>query len=277
VTEPLTGRVAIVTGGARGIGRAAAAQLAGLGMAVAICDRDHERGLRTAAELDDHARVRFFPMDLAEPEQIERAVADVEAAFGPADTLVNNAAQIGEPRPLLELGLEAWRQVMDVNLTGTFLISQAVARRLVKAGRGGVIVNIQAIQPKLPLAGYTPYCVSKGGLDAFTRVLAVELAPAGIRVNGIAVGSVFADSMKPLLPEGPEWQGEIDPEHPPTGLDESAGTLIGRMGRPSDIARVVGFLVSDDAAYLTGSVIRADGGRLISRRPDPLAPGGRPR
>lgn len=273
----LAGRVAIVTGGARGIGRATAGHLAGLGAAVAICDLDQERGRRTAGELAKHGKVAFFPMDLGDPAQVDRALEEVESSLGVADILVNNAALVGEPRPALELRLEEWRRVMDVNLTGTFLITQAFARRLAALGRPGAVVNMQAIQPKLPLPGYSAYSISKGGLDAMTRVLAAELAPIGIRVNAIAVGTVFADSMKPLLPEGPEWQGEIDPERPPASLDESAGTLIGRIGRPSDIAKVVGFLVSDDAAYLVGSVIRADGGRLISRRPDPLAPGGRPR
>jgi NAD(P)-dependent dehydrogenase (short-subunit alcohol dehydrogenase family) len=140
---------------------------------------------------------------------------------------------------------------------------------MVAQGSGGAIVNILAIQAQLPIAGYGAYVASKGGLDALTRALAVELAPHRIRVNGVVVGSVYSDSTRLVVgtPDDP-----ADPEAVPAALDAAAATLLGRMGRPGDVARLVAFLASDDAAYLTGSLVVADGGRLLNRAPDPLIP-----
>ncbi|HET8998669.1 MAG TPA: SDR family oxidoreductase [bacterium] len=264
------GRVSLVTGASRGIGKTIATHLSDLGAAVAIVDRDVDRGDALARRLRaDGRRAEFVPADLSKPAEARRAVEDALSLLGRIDILVNNAASHGRLTSVLDMGLDEWNEVIGTNLTGTFFVSQAAARAMIPQG-GGVIINLLAIQSQLPISGYGPYCVSKGGLDALTRVLAVELAGTGIRVNGIVVGSVYSESVRAVLP--PELAASDDLEVVPSVLDESAATLVGRMGRPSDIARVVTFLASDDAAYLTGTLLAADGGRQLSRRPDPLIP-----
>jgi NAD(P)-dependent dehydrogenase (short-subunit alcohol dehydrogenase family) len=270
VSAPFAGRVALVTGGSRGIGKTIATHLSDLGAAVAIVGRDVDRGDMLARRLrSDGRRAEFVPADLSKPAEARRTVEDALALLGRIDILVNNAASHGRLTRVLDMGLDEWSEVIGTNLTGTFFVSQAAARAMIAQG-GGVIINLLAIQSQLPIPGYGPYCVSKGGLDALTRVLAVELAGTGIRVNGIVVGSVYSESVRAVLP--PELAASDDLEAVPSVLDERAATLIGRMGRPSDIARVVTFLASDDAAYLTGTLLAADGGRQLSRRPDPLIP-----
>ena len=270
MSAPLETKAAVVTGATRGIGTAIATHLSDLGAAVAIVGRDRARGELLAGRLRAAGRrAEFVPADLSKPAEARRVVEDTLASLGRIDILVNNAASHGRLTRVLDVSLDEWSDVIGTNLTGTFLVSQAAARAMVAQG-GGAIVNLLAIQSQLPIPGYGPYCVSKGGLDALTRVLAVELAGTGIRVNGIVVGSVYSESVRAVLP--PELAASDDLEAVPALLDERAATLLGRMGRPSDIARVVAFLVSDDAAYLTGALIAADGGRLLSRKPDPLIP-----
>jgi len=270
MSAPLANKAAVVTGATRGIGTTIATHLSDLGAAVAIVGRDRARGEVLAGRLRAAGRrAEFVPADLSKPAEARRVVEDTLAALGRIDILVNNAASHGRLTRVLDVCLDEWSDVIGTNLTGTFLVSQAAARAMVAQG-GGAIVNLLAIQSQLPIPGYGPYCVSKGGLDALTRVLAVELAGTGIRVNGIVVGSVYSESVRAVLP--PELAASDDLEAVPALLDERAATLIGRMGRPSDIARVVAFLASDDAAYLTGALIAADGGRLLSRKPDPLIP-----
>ena len=270
MSAPLANKAAVVTGATRGIGTTIATHLSDLGAAVAIVGRDRARGEVLAGRLRAAGRrAECVPADLSKPAEARRVVEDTLAALGRIDILVNNAASHGRLTRVLDVSLDEWSDVIGTNLTGTFLVSQAAARAMVAQG-GGAIVNLLAIQSQLPIPGYGPYCVSKGGLDALTRVLAVELAGTGIRVNGIVVGSVYSESVRAVLP--PELAASDDLEAVPALLDERAATLIGRMGRPSDIARVVAFLASDDAAYLTGALIAADGGRLLSRKPDPLIP-----
>jgi NAD(P)-dependent dehydrogenase (short-subunit alcohol dehydrogenase family) len=270
VSATFAGRVSLVTGASRGIGKTIATHLSDLGAAVVIVDRDVDRGDTLARRLRaDGRRAEFVPADLSNPAEARRAVDNALALLGRIDILVNNAASHGRLTRVLDMSLDEWSEVIGTNLTGTFFVSQATARAMIPQG-GGVIINLLAIQSQLPIPGYGPYCVSKGGLDALTRVLAVELAGTGIRVNGIVVGSVYSESVRAVLP--PELAASDDLEVVPSILDERAATLVGRMGRPSDIARVVTFLASDDAAYLTGTLLAADGGRQLSRRPDPLIP-----
>jgi glucose 1-dehydrogenase len=246
-SQAFGGRAAIVTGGTRGIGRAIAAHLCGLGAAVALVGRDAERGHAVVAELGRRGgRAVFVSADLARHAQAREAVERAAGELGRVDVLVNNAAGVGRHSPLLDMPLDEWTEVIDTNLTGGFLAAQAAARVMVAQGSGGAIVNILAIQAQLPIAGYGAYVASKGGLDALTRALAVELAPHRIRVNGVVVGSVYSDSTRLVVgtPDDP-----ADPEAVPAALDAAAATLLGRMGRPGDVARLVAFLASDDAAY----------------------------
>jgi NAD(P)-dependent dehydrogenase (short-subunit alcohol dehydrogenase family) len=195
---------------------------------------------------------------------VDRAVA----VMGGLDTLVNNAASHGRLQSIQRLSLEDWDSVLATNLTAPFLLSQAAAAIMAVNG-GGVILNVLAIQSGLPARGYGAYAASKGGLDALTRQLAVELADLHIRVNGVVLGAIYSDSVRAALPDVATSE---DLEAVPPALDAGAPTLLGRMGRPSDVARLVAFLVSDDAAFMTGSLIVADGGRTLNRAPDPLIP-----
>ncbi|HEY3838807.1 MAG TPA: SDR family oxidoreductase [Bryobacteraceae bacterium] len=260
-------KVALVTGGAGGIGLAIARRFATEGASVAIADIDTVRGPTAERELLQTGPARFIEMDLGRPQDAPRTVAETVGEFGAIDILVNCAAVLGGRHAVPDVPLDDWEHVIRVNLTGTFLITQAVVRRMLEQGRGGAIVNILAIQPIMPLPKWSAYAASKGGLIALNRALAVELAAEGIRVNGIAVGSVYTEAAASaaLDPTMVRASGK-----PPAELDRSAAGLVGRMGLPEDIAGIAAFLASEDASYLAGAIIPADGGRMISRKPDPF-------
>ncbi len=266
---PLAGRRIIVTGATRGIVRTVAIHRAGLGARVIGVGRDVERGRTLAEETADHAgSLGFLVADLGDAHDAARIVERSLDVLGGVDAVVNNAASHGRLQPIVALPLEEWQSVLATNLTAPFLVCQAAAPVMAQTG-GGAIVNVLAIQARLPARGYGAYAASKGGLEALTRVLAVELAQSHIRVNGLVLGAVYSDSVRAVLPDVATSE---DLEMVPPVLDEGAPTLVGRMGRPSDVAKLVAFLVSDDAAFVTGSLIVADGGRMLSRGPDPLIP-----
>jgi NAD(P)-dependent dehydrogenase (short-subunit alcohol dehydrogenase family) len=256
----LSGKVAIVTGGARGIGRAIALHLARLGVAVVVADRNVAGGTTVVQAIKyDGGKAHFVAMNLERAEDVLRTVQTAASEFGQLDILVNNAAIEGALRPATDLSLAEWQQVIGTNLTGTFLLSQAAVRQMLVQGTGGSVINILAIQIYSPLPQRSAYCASKGGLLALTRAMAVELAEQGIRVNGIAVGSVYTEAV------ATELQDAV-----PEEMDRAAATLLGRMGRPAEIARIAAFLASEEASYIVGAVIPAEGGRLLSRKPDPF-------
>lgn len=248
-------KTVLVTGGASGIGRAIATKFAGLGANVAIVDVDEAKGnttLRSIKEISD--RVRFLPADVGDTDVLPSVVDRVVEAFGSLDVLINNAATKGSVAPLLDFPLPEFVSVLGVNLIGPFRLAQLAAKQMVQQETKGTIINVLTIQTRSPLPGHSAYVASKGGLEALTLSMAVDLADQGIRVNGIQVGYVLSDSFRELL-------GEEHYEVP---------TLLGRMGTPEEIAEVAAFLASEKASFLTGSVVRADGGRMISRKKEPL-------
>jgi NAD(P)-dependent dehydrogenase (short-subunit alcohol dehydrogenase family) len=256
----VTGKVAIVTAGGGGIGRAVARTLARAGAAVAVADKSIANAVAVCSEIvEAGGSAEAIEMDLGRPEDARTAVDRTAAKFGRLDILVNCAAILGSLKPIVDLTLDEWTQVMDANVNGTFLITQAAVRRMLAQGHGGAVVNVLAIQALMPLPDHAAYASSKGALASFTRALAVEVAGSGIRVNGIAAGSVYTPGVKDELA-----QMEIEE------ADRSAATLVNRMGRPEEIASLALFLASDDAAYLAGAIIPADGGRLLSRKSDPF-------
>jgi NAD(P)-dependent dehydrogenase (short-subunit alcohol dehydrogenase family) len=265
----LPGKVAIVTGGACGIGRAVAMHLATLGVAVVVGDRNVAGGTAVVQAIKSAGgKAHFVEMNLERPEDAFRTVQAATSEFGKLDVLINNAAIEGALRPITDLSLAEWQQVIGTNLTGTFLLSQAAVRQMLIQGTGGAVINILAIQMYSPLPQYSAYCASKGGLLALTRAMAVELTEHGIRVNGVAVGSVYTETVGAALQvsEGlPDGSNAV-----PEEADFAAATLLGRMGRPIEIAHIVAFLASEDASYIVGAVISAEGGRLLSRKPDPF-------
>jgi glucose 1-dehydrogenase len=246
----LKDKVAIVTGAARGIGLAIAKRYVAEGARVAMADIDAAAGQVAARALSS---ARFFATDVGEAANAQTVVAETCRAFGDVDILVNNAGTI-HAADFLELTEADFDRVLRVNLKGAFLVGQAAARRMVaqvKAGKpAGTIINISSINAVVAIANHTPYCVSKGGIDQLTKVMALSLAPYGIRVNAIGPGSIMTDILKAVA---------TDKEAKRRILSR---TPLGRIGEPDEIASIAVFLASSEASYMTGETIYADGGRL---------------
>jgi NAD(P)-dependent dehydrogenase (short-subunit alcohol dehydrogenase family) len=247
----LKDKVAIVTGGARGIGLAIAKRYAAEGARITIADVDTEAGAAAASAL---ANGRFVATDVGDARAAENVVAETCRAFGDLDIVVNNAGII-HGADFLELKEADFDRVLRVNLKGAFLVGQAAARHMVaqvKAGKPpGRIINMSSINAEVAIANHTPYCVSKGGIDQLTKVMALALAPHGIRVNAIGPGSIMTDILKAVATDRDAKRAIL------------ARTPLGRIGEPDEIAAIAVFLASDDASYITGQTIYADGGRLV--------------
>lgn len=244
-------RVAIVTGAAQGIGRAEAARLAEEGAAVAVLDKDVRRADETAQWIRSNGgRAAAFAVDVSQRLDVEAAVADVAKTLGPPLLLVNNAGVIRD-NLLFKMTDEDWDLVMDTHLKGTFLVTQAVQRYMVDA-RWGKIVNTSSTSA-LGNRGQANYAAAKAGLQGFTRTLAIELGRYNITVNAVAPG--FIDT---AMTEATAKRMGLDP----AVLKSAAAAQIplGRVGVPDDIAGVVAFLLSEDAAFISGQVIYVRGG-----------------
>ena len=258
----LKGQVALVTGGAMGIGQATAARLAEAGAAVLISDINLEALQQTHAQLlaagYQAAMVQADAGDLGEiPKTIQAAID----AFGRLDILVNNAGVI-PVAPTLQLTEQQWDSVVDLNLKGSFFHAQAAARKMIESGNGGRIVNISSITAVRPVAGMTHYSVTKSGLVSMTQTLALELGPSQIRVNAIIVGGINTPGAQQITAG---LMAAMTPEE----LSAYLATLMGkiplrRIGDADDVARAVLFLVSSASDYVTGSTVTVDGGTLLA-------------
>ncbi len=235
---------AIVTGGARGIGRAISERLISEGAKVLIADLDAEHGTETA----DTIGAAFAKTDVSSKVEVEALVARAVEDFGGIDIVVNNAATIHKAE-LLDLEEEDYDRVMGVNLKGPFLLSQAAAKHMM-AQKSGAIVNIASINSELTMPDHIPYAIAKGGVVLLTKVLALSLIPHGVRVNAVAPGTVLTELSRVVL-ENPEVEKMV-----------LSRTPIGRFGEPDEIAAVVSFLASDEASFIVGQTIYAEGGRL---------------
>ena len=247
----LNGRVIVVTGGAQGIGEACARRLVADGAAIALWDVDDAHGQALAAALaNDGARVLYRHCNVASKTEVDAALAATVAAFGRVDGLVNNAG-IFKAAPFLEITEADWDAVIDVNLKGHFLVGQALAQQMVKQGGGGAIVNMSSVNARLTIASIASYNASKGGIDQLTRVMSLALAEHGIRVNGVAPGTIATELSAKAVLTSEEAKARI-----------MSRTPMKRLGNPAEIAAVVAFLLSDAASYMTGETVLVDGGRM---------------
>lgn len=239
------GKVAIITGGGTGIGRATALELARGGCAVALCARRVEPLAETAAAIEAlGGRCMTASVDVADGAAVSAFVADVIAKFGRLDFLVNNAG-VTRDNLLMRMGDDEWDTVMATNLKGAFNFSKAAVRPMMKQ-RSGVIVCISSIVGQVGNAGQCNYAASKAGLIAFAKSLAKEVAARGVRVNAVAPGFIKS-AMTDALPEDLRTK-------------MLAGIPLARLGEPEDVAGTVAFLCSDSASYITGQVIGVNGG-----------------
>jgi len=250
----LNGRVAVVTGGAKGIGRGIVRRFAEAGAAVLIADFDEAAAERVAAEeTQAGARVKAVQADAGEagaPGPVIQAAVD---AWGRVDILVNNAG-IYPFKSALEMSADEWDRIQNVNLRGAFLFAQAAARRMIGQGGGGSIINIGSIDSFHPsMVGLAAYDASKGGMRMFNKNFALEVASHGIRVNMVAPGGVATEGVG----AGPEAEQSEQ-------LEQFAQLIpMKRMGVPDEIALVTLILATPIAAYMTGAEIVVDGGRLL--------------
>jgi NAD(P)-dependent dehydrogenase (short-subunit alcohol dehydrogenase family) len=246
----LSGRTAIVTGGRKGIGRQMAEGLAEAGANIVVCARQAERCEEAAAELAD-LRVKTLGLgcDVRDPHQVQAVVARTVADFGGVDILVNNAGTVWGASPE-DTPLEGWQKVVDVNLTGVFLFSQAAGRSMIRAGRGAIvnIASVAGLRSGPPeIMNTIAYNATKGGVIAFTRDLAGKWAHHGIRVNAIAPGWFPSDMANFVL----DRHADELKRHIP----------LGRFGGPDDLKGAVVFLASDASAYVTAQTLVVDGGQ----------------
>jgi 3-oxoacyl-[acyl-carrier protein] reductase len=256
-TSPLKGKTALVTGAARGIGKAIAMALAREGADVVAIDLQAEAVEQTAKELRDAGfAAQGAVADVTQSQSVDRLVQETLARTGRIDVLVNNAGVISNT-PILDLTEEEWDRT---NLKGVFVCSKSVARAMSKQ-RSGRIVNMASLAGKVGAPGQAAYCASKHGVLGLTKVLAIDLAPFGINVNAICPGNTETEMMRYVMTKRAESRGQTFDDLTQGIL---AKTPLGRFGQPDDIARVVLFLVSPAAAYITGQSIDVDGGRSIN-------------
>jgi len=242
----LNQKVAVVTGASQGIGLACAERLVREGARVMLVDVRPE-GAAAAAALGDAAR--FFQADVSVKAEVDAMVAATLAAFGRIDILINNAG-VTHAADFFDLTEEDFDRVLRINLKSMFLCSQAVARDMVTR-QSGCIINMSSVNAELTIPNQIPYVVSKGGVNQLTRVASIGLAQHGIRVNAIGPGTILTELAKQAVLASPEARHTI-----------LSRTPLGRCGEPEEIAAIAAFLASDDASYITGQTLYADGGRM---------------
>ncbi|HAC58420.1 SDR family oxidoreductase [Parvibaculum sp.] len=249
----LSGKVAMVTGAAAGIGRATALKFASEGARVSLSDIDEDGGDATASMIRERGGDALFVKgDVADPSDVAELVAKTVARFGRLDCACNNAGIEGKVVPLAEQPLENFERVIAVNLRGVFLCLQAEIRQMLKNG-GGAIVNLASVAGLIGFPGLAPYVASKHGVNGLTKNAALEYSKLGIRVNSICPGGIdtrMLDSLAAQSTGGKLTTGELmNPLHP-----------IGRIGTPEEVAELVVWLCSDRASFITGANIPIDGG-----------------
>lgn len=251
-------KAAIITGGATGIGLAAARRLGLEGAKVAIAGRRGDVGEEAAAQLQEAGiEAAFFRCDVSVLEEVERLMEAVQRQYGAIDILVNNAAY-ANTIDFLSPETERWRHVFDVTVNGTYYCSRAAALVMAQQAGGGRIINVSSINGYRALEGSSHYNAGKGAMDQLTRCMAAELAPLGIRVNGIAPG--FIDTAMSVI----DGENELETDWFKSIYVERRKIPVARAGLPEEVAAVIAFLASEDASYLCGAILPVDGGLSIT-------------
>ncbi len=250
----LEGRVAVITGGAQGIGEACARRLARDGAAVSLWDRADAAGEKLAAQLrDEGAQTLYLHCDVSDKREVDAALATTIKQFGHVDALVNNAG-IFKAAEFLDITEADWDAVIAVNVKGAFLVGQAVARAMTAnaGGQGfGAIVNMSSVNGVMAIPTIASYNASKGAINQLTRVMALALVDRGIRVNAVAPGTIATELARNAVLGSDAARARI-----------MSRTPMRRLGEPEEIADVTAFLLSDAASYVTGEIVVVDGGRM---------------
>ena len=243
----ITGKVTLVSGASRGIGRALAEGFARRGAKVTITGREEGSLKATAAEIStDDNQVNYSVCDVAKPDSIQNCIATMVEKHGSLDVLLN-VAGVNIRQPALEFSEEQYDYVTDINQKGAFFMVQAAGRVMVQRSKGSII-NVDSLNTYAPVKNVLPYAMTKNAIVAMTRGLALEWGPSGVRVNTLAPGFILTDLTKKL------WSNPVMQEWAHTN------TPLGRLGQPEDMVGAAVFLASDAAAFMTGQVVRVDGG-----------------
>lgn len=248
--KPVENRVAIVTGGAKGLGRAITERLLADGLRVAVFSRDSPRGAGPRG-----AKLLRLKVDVTDPALVLKGVASVLDRFGRLDVLINNAGTSGPIRPVQDIALEDWHRTMDVNLTGAFLCCKYAVPHIIKSQGGGRIVNISSMGWRKAAAFRTPYSASKAGLIGFTRALSRELGSHGVTVNAISPGPIEGKRIEEVV-KGTAAAGSRSADEVRRRM--LAASSLHRFSTPQENAALVSFLVSDEGRFITGQDLCAD-------------------
>lgn len=243
------GKIVLVTGAGRGIGKSVAERFAREGAKLALVSNDESNLMETVKELEEHGRdILPITVDVSDHDQVRAAVEQTVRRFGRIDILINNAG-IAWEEPILDITPENWRKIIDVNLNGVFWTAQETAKVMVRQGEG-VILNMASTNGLVGEAKYAHYNASKGGVVLLTKTMAIELGASGIRVNAVCPGYI----------QTPMSEAIDDPQFVEKYVREKIP--LGRVGKPKDVAGVFAFLASEDAAFVTGECLVVDGGQL---------------
>ena len=255
--RPLDGQIAVVTGGAQGLGLGIARQLASDGANVVIADRQEDKAREEAARLqEEDLTVRAVALDITDSAEVTSFFAELVAEEERVDILINNAGTGQQVAPIVELEDAEWHRVMDVTLTGAFYCCRAVGR-IMEEQEAGCIVNISSINGQNPAALVAAYNIAKAGIISLTRTLALELAAYGVRVNAVCPGPVYTEFNQRNMAQRRVTLGISEEEM----IERIRAAIpLGRWGEPEDIAQGVAFLCSPAASWITGEVLRVSGG-----------------